>query len=760
MVTPHYDSLLCKLCAWSLDFDLAATKALRALREFRIRGVRTNIPFLERVVSHQRFLEGDCDTRFIEDHPELMEFTPRLNRANKLLRYLGGIAVNGCQGIDSNKKPVGLSEPRVPVAPKAAPPASPAYEVFSKKGPKGLSKWLLKQKPLLLTDTTFRDAHQSLFATRMRGYDMFRVAGATGHLAQNLFSLEMWGGATFDVAMRFLHEDPWERLRRLRELMPGTLFQMLLRAGNAVGYTNYPDNVVNRFIELAAKGGIDVFRIFDSLNWVEGMKPSIDAVLKTGKIAEGTVCYSGDISDNKRVKFTLDYYVQRAKALQDAGCHILAIKDMAGLLKPRAAHILISELKEKIDIPVHLHTHDTSGNGVATLLQAAEAGVDITDGALSSMSGTTSQPSLNALVYALEGSDRATTLDPIKLQKLADYWEDARHVYQPFESGLKAGTADVYRHEIPGGQYSNLRPQAAALGLADRWEEVKTMYRTVNDMLGDIIKVTPSSKAVGDMALFMVQNDLTPATAVSRGKDLAFPDSFVNLMKGMMGQTDGGFPEDLQKAVLKDEDPITCRPGELLEDFDFAHAAQELEKKFGTPPDDEELVSYALYPKVYLDFRRFADSYGNPSVLDSPTFFYGLEPNQEASITIEEGKTLIVKMLTVGDPRDDGKCEVFFELNGRSRNLLIDDLNSGKQQKSGEKADPDNTNHVAAPMTGKVSELFVSEGETVSEGQKLLTTEAMKMLNVIVAPKDGVVKRLVVAVDAQLQPGDLVIELG
>ncbi|MDJ0840026.1 MAG: pyruvate carboxylase [Acidobacteriota bacterium] len=757
VISPHYDSLLIKVCAWNLHFDLAATKALRAIREFRIRGVMTNLPFLENVVTHQRFLDGDCDTRFIDDHPELMEFRPRLNRANKLLRYLGGLAVNGCEGIAEELKPKHLSSPPIPGIPKQAPPASPAFRVFTEKGPEGLAKWLHGRKEVLLTDTTFRDAHQSLLATRVRSHDMFNIAGATAHLAPQLFSLEMWGGATFDVAMRFLHEDPWERLRNMRKHMPGTLFQMLLRAGNAVGYTNYPDNVVEKFIDLAAAAGVDVFRIFDCLNQVEAILPCLEMVAATGKIAETAVCYSGDVSDNRHTRFTLAYYVDRALALEKAGAHILAVKDMAGLLKPHAARVLIGELKDKLQIPVHLHTHDTSGNGVATLLAAIDAGVDVVDAALSSMSGTTSQPSLNALVTALEGSDRDSGMDPVALQKLVDYWESAREAYAPFEHGLKAGTADVYRHEIPGGQYSNLRPQAVAVGLGDRWNDVKTAYRTVNDMLGGIVKVTPSSKAVGDMALFMVQNNLTPEDVLKRGQELAFPDSFVNLIKGMMGQSDVPWPRDLQKAILGEEEPVTTRPGAALPPYNFTEAKAELEAKLGRPVRDEELSAYSLYPKVFLEYARFLERFGDLSVLDTPTFFYGLEKGDERAITIEEGKTLIVKLSAIGELHEDGTRDVFFELNGRRRTIAIQDTCSGIDAAVNEKADPDKPGHVPAPMSGILAELYVEKGARVNEGDKVAASESMKMLNVIHAPKSGKVTRIPLSIGQHADPGDLVL---
>ncbi len=759
VISPHYDSLLIKVCAWGLDFDLAATKALRAIREFRIRGVKTNIPFLENLLQHPTFLSHKCDTTFVDTHPELCEFKTRRDRATKILNYLADVTINHFPNIDQRLKPMIMEKPLIPDVPTTTPPSSPAYKIFQEKGASGLSQWLCDQKTLLFTDTTFRDAHQSLVATRVRSFDLSRIAHATAHLAQPLFSCEMWGGATFDVAYRFLHESPWERLSNLRELMPGTLLQMLLRSGNAVGYTNYPDNVVNRFIDLSAKNGIDVFRIFDSLNWVEAMKPCIERVVSTGKIAEASVCYSGDLTDSKRTKFTLPYYVNIAKELEKAGAHILAIKDMAGLLKPDAARILVTELKNVLQIPVHLHTHDTSGNGVATLLEASKVGVDIVDACLSSMSGVTSQPSLNALVAALSSSERKTDFDLFAIQRLADYWELTRQVYAPFECGLKAGTGDVYYHEIPGGQYSNYRPQAIAVGLGDRWEEVKHGYRMVNDMLGEIIKVTPSSKAVGDMALFMVQNNLKPEDIVRKSKELAFPDSFITLMKGMMGQVPGGFPPEIQKAALKGEEPITCRPGELLPDFDYVEARKTLEKKFTRSFSEEGLVSYSLYPQVYTEYCRLYEQYGRLSVLESDLFFYGLKIGEQRFVIIEEGKALVIKLLAIGDLKEDGTREIFFELNGSRRSTSVLDRSSGVEVKQSEKADPDNSKHIGAPMSGKVVELHVEKGQEVTQGQKLVATEAMKMLYVVTAAQDGTVKRILFGEGDQVKAGDLICEL-
>ncbi|MEL0082970.1 MAG: pyruvate carboxylase, partial [Gammaproteobacteria bacterium] len=758
VISPYYDSLLIKVCSWALDYDQALAKGLRAIREFRIRGVKTNIPFLENLLQHPVFLVGECDTTFIDSHPELLEFRPRQDRANKLLGYFSELAMNGFPGIEAEAIPSKIDQP-IKVPPVKAAGPSAAFEVLQKEGAQGVSRWLLEQPQLLVTDTTFRDAHQSLLATRVRSRDILKIAPATATVGQQLFSFEMWGGATFDVAYRFLHEDPWQRLTALREQMPGTLLQMLLRSGNAVGYTNYPDNVVNRFIDEAATAGIDVFRIFDCLNWVEGLRPCIARVVETGKIAEAAVCYSGDITDGKRVKFTLDYYLSRARQIEQAGAHILAIKDMAGLLKPEAARILVSALKDALTIPVHLHTHDTSGNGVASLLAASAAGVDVVDAALCSMYGVTSQPSLNALLAATQGSERDIGIDPAGLQQLADYWEGIRELYAPFECGLKAGTADVYDHEIPGGQYSNFRPQAISMGLGNRWDEVKKMYRTVNDMAGDLIKVTPSSKAVGDMALFMVQNDLTAEMVIEQGHDLAFPDSFVSLLSGMMGQPDGGFPEALQKAVVGDGEVVKVRPGELLDPWDFEADAQDLSALLGRHPTAREQVSAALYPKIFREYSLFQQRFGDLSVLETAEFFYGLKIGQEKAIEIEPGKTLIIKLLAIGQLEEDGQREIFFELNGRRRNIRVLDRHAATELATHEQADPANRQQIGAPMPGVIVEFHVAEGDQVREGEKLLTTEAMKMLNVVVAPQNGTVKSLPLAVGVEIAAGDLICEL-
>src|SRR5690606_37167508 len=564
VITPHYDSLLVKVSTWALTFENAASKMLRSLREFRIRGLKTNIPFLENVVQHPRFLSGDCTTTFIDNTPELFEFPQRRDRGTKLLSFIAHKTVNlGPDFKKVDKKE--FREPPIPAISYKVPYTEGTKNLLDRLGPKGFAEWVKEQKRLLITDTTFRDAHQSLLATRMRTYDMLQIAEATAKLAPQLFSLEIWGGATFDTAMRFNMEDPWERLERLRALIPNIYFQMLLRGSNAVGYANYPDNVVQEFVKEAAAAGIDIFRIFDSLNWIEGMRVAMDAANEAGKVVEAAICYTGDILDPSRTKYTLQYYVDLAKKLEAAGAHILGIKDMAGLLKPYAAEKLIRTLKEEIGIPIHLHTHDTSGNSIATVLKAVEAGVDIVDLAISAMSGLTSQPSLNALVAALERTERDTGLDGAALQQLDEYWEAVRRYYAPFEMGLKSGTAEVYVHEMPGGQYSNLYEQAKALGLEHRWKEIKQAYVTANKLMGDIVKVTPSSKAVGDLALFMVQNNLDEKTLMERADELDFPDSVITFFQGLMGQPMGGFPKELQRKVLKGREPITCRPGELMD---------------------------------------------------------------------------------------------------------------------------------------------------------------------------------------------------
>ncbi|MFO7262658.1 MAG: pyruvate carboxylase [Bacillaceae bacterium G1] len=767
LITPYYDSLLVKACTYANTFQMAADKMLRVLREFRIRGVKTNIPFLENLIQDEAFLKGDYDTSYIDSRPDLLRIQKRRNRGTKLLRYLGHVMVNERKG---EKKPV-FAKPPMPVI---SPERQAAFErqlagegpypstkrILDERGPEGLAKWVLEQKRLLVTDTTFRDAHQSLLATRVRTKDMVNIAEATARLAPELFSLEMWGGATFDVAMRFLKECPWERLDQLRARIPNILFQMLLRGANAVGYTNYPDNLVEAFIKEAARRGIDVFRIFDSLNWLEGMKVAINAVREAGKVAEGTICYTGDVLDPAESKYTMKYYVQLAKELEKAGANILGIKDMAGLLKPYAAYELIRTLKQEVGIPIHLHTHDTSGNGLPMLLKAAEAGVDIVDAALSSMSGTTSQPSLNALVAAMAQGERDTGLDLDSLQALSDYWEKVREYYFPFESGMKASSADIYKYQMPGGQYTNLEQQAKAVGLGDRWPEVKEAYAMVNRILGDIVKVTPSSKMVGDFALFMVQNNLDEKTLYERGDALDFPASVVDYFMGYMGQPYGGFPEQLQKMVLKGREPLKGRPGETLPPVDFDAVKKELEEKLNRPVEHHEVLSYCLYPKVFLDFQKHREEYGDVSVLDTPSFFYGLRPGEEIAVDIERGKTLYIKLMSVGEPQPrTGKRTIYFELNGTPREIEVVDESLAEHVQSRPKADLSDPTHVGVSMPGKVVKLFVAVGDKVKKGEHLLVTEAMKMETTVQAPQDGVVEDILVREGDAVEAGDLVIKL-
>ncbi|WP_042456057.1 pyruvate carboxylase [Neobacillus dielmonensis] len=758
VITPYYDSLLVKLTTWALTFEHAAAKMVRNLQEFRIRGIKTNIPFLENVVKHEKFLNGEYDTSFIDTTPELFIFPASKDRGTKLLNYIGTVTVNGFPGIEKRKRPV-FPNPKVPKIAYDAPYKPGTKQILDQYGADELVNWVKNQKQVLLTDTTFRDAHQSLLATRMRTIDIAHIAEPTAKLLPELFSFEMWGGATFDTAYRFLKEDPWERLLILRERIPNILFQMLLRGANAVGYKNYPDNVIREFVNQSAAAGIDVFRIFDSLNWVKGMETAIDAVRQTGKIAETAICYTGDILDESRSKYNLEYYKSLAKELEQQGAHILAIKDMAGLLKPEAAYRLISELKETVDIPIHLHTHDTSGNGLLTYARAIEAGVDIVDTALSSMAGLTSQPSCNSLYYALEGGKRKPNVHIESLEALSSYWEDVRKYYHDFESGMMSPHTEVYQHEMPGGQYSNLQQQAKAVGLGDRWEQVKHMYARVNLMFGDIVKVTPSSKVVGDMALFMVQNNLTEEDVLIKGHSLDFPDSVVELFQGYLGQPYGGFPEELQKVILKGKQPLECRPGELLEPVDFDSLKEELFVKLGRQATSFELISYALYPKVFLDYIKTVEAFGDLSVMDTPTFLYGLRLGEEVKIEIETGKTLIVKLVSIGQPQSDGTRIVYFELNGQPREVVIKDESIKATSAARVKADSNNESHIAASMPGTVVKVLIEKGEKVEQGDHLMITEAMKMETTVQAPFSGTVKEIYVLSGDAIQTGDLLIEL-
>ncbi|RXI98145.1 pyruvate carboxylase [Anaerobacillus alkaliphilus] len=758
VISPYYDSLLVKLSTWALTFEDAASKMLRNLREFRIRGIKTNIAFLENVVQHEKFLNGQYNTSFIDTTPELFVFPKRKDRGTKMLSFIGETTINGYPGLEKVKKPV-FDEPVIPKLKLSEPFPNGTKQILEEQGAENVAKWVSAQKEILLTDTTFRDAHQSLLATRVRTHDLKRIAEPTARLLPNLFSSEMWGGATFDVAMRFLHEDPWERLLTLRKQMPNLLLQMLFRSSNAVGYTNYPDNVIKEFVKKSAEAGIDVFRIFDSLNWVPGMTLSIEAVRETGKIAEAAMCYTGDILDPARTKYDLNYYKNLALELEKSGAHILGIKDMAGLLKPEAAYRLVSTLKETLSIPIHLHTHDTSGNGLYTYARAIDAGVDIVDVAIGSMAGLTSQPSANSLYYALSGSARQPNLNIDSLEKLGVFWEDTRKFYQGFESGMVAPHSEVYQHEMPGGQYSNLQQQAKAVGLKNRWDEVKRMYRTVNDMFGDVVKVTPSSKIVGDMALFMVQNNLTEETIYEKSASLDFPDSVVEFFQGYLGQPYQGFPKQLQDIILKGKEKITGRPGESLPAVDFEAVKKELFEKLNRQVTDFDLLSYAIYPKVYLDHQRFYEQFGDVSVLDTPTFLYGLRLGEEIEIEIERGKTLIVKLVSIGEAQKDGTRVIYFELNGQPREITIKDQNIETTIVAKTKANKDNPNHIGATMPGTVVKTLVENGDKVKKGDHLMITEAMKMETTVQAPFDGKVTRVYVQNGEAIQTGDLLIEL-
>ncbi len=773
-ISSAYDSMLVKIIAYASTFEQTVQKAQRAVREFRIRGVKTNLSFLENVLAHPVFLAGTTWTRFIDETPELFELAPRRDRASKLLQYLGDVIVNGHPTVKKEQRlaPTKLLEARLPTVPRGPPPAGTA-QILAERGAEGLAQWVLSQTKPLLTDTTMRDAHQSLLATRMRTYDILKVANATAHLAPELFSLESWGGATFDTAYRFLHDDPWERLRKLKSAAPNLLQQMLLRGANAVGYTHYPDNVVEAFIDEAAEAGVDVFRVFDSLNDLESMRVSIDRIRKTGKVAEVAICYTGDVANPKRPKYTLDYYADLAKRIEDLGAHFLCIKDMAGLLRPRAAGLLVDRLKQTTKLPLHLHTHDTSGNGVAMLLTAIDHGVHIVDVALAPMAGLTSQPSMNALVAALRGYPRDTGLTNKKLQPLADYWEDVREYYAPFECGLKSATSEVYFHEIPGGQYSNLRPQVAELGLLPRWNEVKEAFALVNLLCGDIPKVTPSSKMVGDFAIFLVKNDLivrgetleeaarkTEARLIAQAAQVDFPSSVVGYFQGQLGQPPGGFPEALRTAILKGMPRVNGLPGKSLPPLDFEKYTAMVSTKLGRPATRDEVVSHALYPRVLDDFFDARARYEDVSILDTPTYFYGLEVGQERWVDLEPGKTLVISLGAVSDPSPDGVRTVFFELNGHGRQVSVKDkslVSSVAERRTAEKG---NAAHVGASMPGVVIALHTAAGAKVEAGAPLLTLEAMKMETVVRAPATGTVKELLVGLKAKVQAGDLLVALG
>ena len=751
VISPYYDSLLVKVTTWDRSFDAVCRKAARALREMHIRGVKTNIAFLDNILNHPAFRAGACHTKFIDETPELFDLAESKDRATKMLKYIANIVVKEPSGIHKV-----YETPRFP--PVHGNPRPGLKQMLDKEGPDAVKNWVLAQKKLLVGDTTYRDAHQSLLATRVRTRDIVKCMDGTAEILADAFSLEMWGGATFDVAYRFLHEDPWERLDMIRERVPNILLQMLLRGANAVGYTNYPDNLIREFIQEAARSGIDVFRIFDSLNWIPGMEIAMDEVLKTGKLCEASICYTGDILDPKRDKYTVRYYIDMAKELEKRGAHLLAIKDMSGLLKPYAAKELVSALKQEIGIPVHLHTHDTSGNQVAACLLAAEAGVDIVDLAISSMSSSTSQPSLNSVVAALKGQERDTGLDLEQLQYLTDYWQDVRERYDTFEAGLKSPATDIYRYEIPGGQYTNLKPQVESLGLGHRFLDVKENFKVVNDMLGDIVKVTPSSKMVGDLAIFMTQNDLTPENIVERGESLAFPDSVVSYFKGMMGQPAWGFPEDLQKVVLKGEKPLTGRPGEELPPIDFEAVRKEIEQ-FQPDPTWRDVLSYCLYPKVMEEYFKKRREYGYITRLGSHVFFHGLALGETNKVNIEDGKTLVIKYLGLGDLNEDGTRNVHFELNGIRREVAVPDASAEVAMKQVPMADPEDKSQIGASIPGAVSKINVKVGDKVEQNQVIAVIEAMKMETSVMARMSGVVDKIYVSEGETVKGGQLLITI-
>lgn len=758
VITPYYDSLLVKVSTHASEFKQASAKMLRNLREFRIRGIKTNIPFLENVIGHEKFLKGEYDTSFIDMTPELFVFPEQKDRGTKMLNYLANVTVNGFPGIGKKEKPH-FDPVKIPALPKGFSHESGTKQLLDSRGPEGLAAWVKEQKKVLITDTTFRDAHQSLLATRVRTQDMLRIAEPTAKLLPNLFSMELWGGATFDVAYRFLKEDPWERLLKLRQEMPNLLFQMLLRSSNAVGYSNYPDNCIKEFVTKSAYAGVDVFRIFDSLNWVKGMEKTIESVRDVNRVAEAAICYTGDILDPTRTKYDLNYYKELAKELEAQGAHILAIKDMAGLLKPEAAYRLVSELKEAVELPIHLHTHDTSGNGIFQYTRAIDAGVDIVDTALGSMAGLTSQPGLNTLYYALEGNPRQPQTDIAAVEQLSQYWEGVRSYYQDFESGMKSPHTEVYQHEMPGGQYSNLQQQAKGVGLSDRWDEVKEMYARVNILFGDLVKVTPSSKVVGDMALFMVQNHLSEQDVLKHGDSLDFPDSVIELFSGQLGQPYGGFPEELQRVILKGQEPITVRPGELLEDVNFEQLKDELDAKLTHPATQFDVLAYALYPKVFLDYETARNTYGDLSVLDTPSFHYGMRVGEEIEVEIERGKTLIIKLISIGEPLADGTRTVYFELNGQAREVSIKDESVKSTAVTKRKSDPSIPGQLGATMPGTVVKVNVQKGDHVKKGDHLMITEAMKMETTVQAPFDGVIKMINVVSGEAVETGDLLLEM-
>jgi pyruvate carboxylase len=761
-ISPFFDSMLVKVSAHSRSLEGATRKMTRALREFRIRGVKNNINFLINVINHPIFIAGDVDVNFLEKHPEVFKIRQSQDRATKIIKYLGEVVVNGNPDVKVIVPNKVFINPVVPAFDKKMDYPRGTKDLLTELGPEKFSEWLKNEKKIHFTDTTFRDAHQSLLATRMRTYDMVKVAESFAKNHPETFSMEVWGGATFDVCLRFLNENPWRRLREIREAVPNILLQMLIRGSNGVGYKAYPDNLVGSFIEKSWENGIDVFRIFDSLNWMKAMEPSIKTVReKTGGLAEVAMSYTGDILDGKKTKYNLAYYLQLAKDIENSGAHILAIKDMAGLLKPYAAYELITALKETVNIPIHLHTHDTSSIQSATYLKAVEAGVDVFDVALGGLSGLTSQPNFNSIVEMLKFHERENKMDVSKLNEFSSYWETVREYYYPFESGLKAGTASIYQNEIPGGQYSNLKPQATALGLGDRFEEIKHKYREVNQLFGDLVKVTPSSKVVGDMALYMVTNNLTTKDILERGDEISFPESVQSFFRGDLGQPYQGFPAAVQKAILKDVKPYTDRPNAHLApvDFDTEYPAfiKKYQKGFARELEFTDFLSFMLYPKVWDDAIKVFKEYGNISVLPTPQFFYPMKQNEEVIIEITAGKTIIVKLLSIGSPNEDGLRTVFFKINGQNRFVEILDKSLAIEKISNIKIEEGNPFHVGAPLQGIVSKVLVKKGEEVKKGTPLFVIEAMKMETTIAATDCFKVKKVVLTNGSMVFTDDLVI---
>ncbi|MBW7836681.1 MAG: pyruvate carboxylase [Sphingomonadales bacterium] len=755
-ITRHFDSLLVKVTAWGASESEALNRMRRALLEFRVRGVEPNLLFLEALINHPAFAAGAYTTRFIDETPELFHFPKRRDRATRLLRFIGDVIVNGNPEVKGRAIPKHLYAPE-PLEVRDGTPPKGTKNILDELGPDKFADWMKRQDRVLITDTTLRDAHQSLIATRMRSFDMLAAAPFYAHKLPQLFSLECWGGATFDVAYRFLKEDPWARLAGLREATPNILLQMLLRASNAVGYTNYPDNVVKFFVQEATDAGIDVFRIFDSLNWVENMRVAIDAVRDTGKLCEAAICYTGDLLDPNRPKYDLKYYVSLAKELEAAGAHILGIKDMAGLCKPEAARCLVKALKEEISLPIHFHTHDTSGIAAASVLAAVEAGAEAVDAAIDAMSGLTSQPNLGSIVEALRHTPKDSGLDPDAIREFSIFWEKTREQYVAFESDIRAGASEVYLHEMPGGQYTNLREQARALGIEQRWHDVAKAYAAVNHMFGDIVKVTPSSKVVGDMALMMVTSGLTEDDVMNPDTEIAFPESVVAMFRGDLGQPPGGWPAALQKKILKGEAPLDCRPGAVMEEADLEASRRELAGKIGRKPTSRDLAGYLMYPKVFTDYAAHDSAFGDVSVLPTPVFFYGMAPGDEITLALEPGHEIIIRFLAASDTDEAGLRSVFFELNGQPRSVKVADKSRTAVRPAARKAEAGNPAHLGAPMPGLVTGLSVKVGDKVERGDTLMTLEAMKMETAIRADHDGRVTEIYIHVGSQVDAKDLLI---